>query len=85
MILNSSTFVIVIGFMIGIPVMAASMGAIYGYLGNIINLVIPTIISPLYVLVSFGVIMLTYQLSKLLCSKRVNQVLISEALKPGME
>lgn len=85
MILNSSTFVIVIGFMIGIPVMAASMGAIYGYLGNIINLVIPTIISPLYVLVSFGVIMLTYQLSKLLCSKRVNQVLISEALKAGME
>ncbi len=85
MILNSSTFVIVIGFMIGIPVMAASMGAIYGYLGNIINLVIPTIISPLYVLVSFGVIMLTYQLSKLLCSKRVNQVLISETLKAGME
>ncbi|MEW8985940.1 MAG: FtsX-like permease family protein, partial [Bacillus sp. (in: firmicutes)] len=74
MILNSSTFVIVAGFMISIPIMAASMGAMYGYLGNMINLVLPTIISPLYVAVCFVVIMLTYQLSKLLCAKKVNEV-----------
>ncbi|WP_236932652.1 ABC transporter permease [Geosporobacter ferrireducens] len=85
MILNSSTFVIVAGFMISIPIMAASMGTMYGYLGNMINLVLPTIISPLYVAVCFVVIMLTYQLSKLLCSKRVNEVSMSEALKAGME
>ncbi|WP_236904974.1 ABC transporter permease [Clostridium formicaceticum] len=85
MILNSSTFVIVAGFMISIPIMAASMGAMYGYLGNMINLVLPTIISPLYVAVCFVVIMLTYQLSKLLCAKKVNEVSMSEALKAGME
>ena len=85
MILNSSTFVIVAGFIIAIPIMAASMGAMYGYIGNMINLVLPTIISPLYVAVCFVVIMLTYQLSKLLCSKRVNEVSMNEALKGGSE
>lgn len=85
LILNSSTFVIVAGFIISIPVMAASMSAMYGYLGAMINLVLPTIISPLYVVVCFAAIMLTYQLSKLLCAKRVNAVSMSEALKAGTE
>ncbi len=85
MILNSSTFVIVTGFVLSIPIMAASMDAIYGYLGNMINLVLPTSISPLYVIISFTVIMLTYQLSKLLCTKNVDKVSMSEALKSGME
>jgi len=85
MILNSSTFVIVAGFMIGISIMAASMSSMYGYIGNMINLVLPTIISPLYVVVCFVVIMLTYQLSKLFCSKRVNEVSMNEALKAGTE
>ncbi|GBF32793.1 methyl-accepting chemotaxis protein [Desulfocucumis palustris] len=85
LVLNSSTFVIVAGFIVGIPVMAASMGAMYGYLGAMINLVLPTIISPLYVAVCFAAILLTYQLSKLLCAKKVNAVSMSEALKAGME
>lgn len=85
LILNSSTFVILAGFIISIPVMAASMGAMYGYLGAMINLVLPTIISPLYVVVCFAAIMLTYQLSKLLCAKKVNEVSMSVALKAGTE
>lgn len=85
LILNSSTFVIIAGFVIGIPVMAASMGAMYGYLGSMINLVLPTIISPIYVVVCFAAIMLTYQLSKLLCAKKLNAVSMSEALKAGTE
>lgn len=85
LILNSSTLVIVAGFITGIPVMAASMGAMYGYLGNMINMVLPTIISPLYVAICFAAIMLTYQLSKLLCARRVNAISMSEALKAGTE
>lgn len=85
LILNSSTFVVLAGFIVGIPVMAASMGAMYGYLGAMINLVLPTIISPLYVLICFAAIMLTYQLSKLLCARKVNTVSMSEALKAGTE
>jgi len=85
LILDSSTLVIVAGFIIGIPLVAASFGAMYGYLGKMINLVLPTIISPLYVVVCFAAIMLTYQFSKLLCAKQVDTVSMSEALKAGTE
>ncbi|BAE85457.1 hypothetical protein SDC9_10910 [bioreactor metagenome] len=85
LILNSSTLVITAGFLIGIPVMAASMGAIYGYVGGMINLVLPTVINPIYVIVCFGAIMVTYQLSKLLCARKVHAVSMSEALKAGTE
>jgi len=43
-----SAFVVVIGFLLGIPIMAASMSAMYGYLGVMINLVLPTIVNPLF-------------------------------------
>jgi putative ABC transport system permease protein len=85
LILNSSILVIVVGFITAIPLALASMGAVYGYLGKMINLVLPPIVSPLYVAISFAVIMLTYQLSKLLCTKNVEAVSMSEALKAGTE
>lgn len=85
LILNSSTFVIVAGYLISIPFVAVSFGAMYGYLGSTINLVLPTVISPFYVVLCFVVIMLTYQLSKLMCAKKVNGVTPSEALKVGTE
>ena len=85
LILNSSTPVIVAGFIAGIPLALASMGAVYGYLGKMINLVLPPIVSPLYVVISFVTIMLTYQLSKALCAKSVETVAMSEALKAGTE
>lgn len=85
LILDSATIVILIAFIISIPIMAASMNAIYGYLGNMINLVLPTIISPFYVLVCLAAIMLTYQLSKLICARKVNTVDMSEALKAAAE
>lgn len=85
LVLNSSTFIILAGFIISIPVMTASMSAMYGYLGSMINLVLPTIISPLYVVICFAAIMLTYQLSKLMYAKKVNAVSMSEALKTGTE
>ena len=85
LILNSSTFVVVTGFLIGIPVAVASMGSLYGYLGNLINLVLPPIVSPIYVIISFAAIMLTYQLSKCMCAKNIDTVSMSEALKAGTE
>ncbi len=85
LVLNSSTFVIIAAFIVSIPIMTASMDAMYGYLGNMINLVLPTIISPLYVAICFAAIMLTYQLSKLLCTRKVNAVSMTEALKLGAE
>lgn len=61
------------------------MDAMCCYLGAMINLVLPTIINPLYVAIFFVSIMLTYQLSKFLCANRMNSVSMSEALKAGTE
>ncbi|MGB3977779.1 MAG: ABC transporter permease [Tepidanaerobacteraceae bacterium] len=84
-ILNSSTFIVVAGFLIGIPIAVASMGSLYGYLGNMINLVLPPIVSPIYIIISFVAIMMTYQLSKSMCAKNIDAVSMSEALKAGTE
>jgi putative ABC transport system permease protein len=85
LILNSSTFIVVAGFLIGIPIAVASMGSLYGYLGNMINLVLPPIVSPIYIIISFVAIMMTYQLSKSMCAKNIDAVSMSEALKAGTE
>lgn len=85
LVLNSSTYVVLVGFIISIPIMLTSMGALYDYIGSMVNIVLPTIINPLYVLICFVLIMLTYQLSKLICSRKLNEVSMSEALKAGTE
>lgn len=65
--------------------MTLSANALYGYLGEMINLVLPIIISPLNVTVSFVLIMIIYRLTKMLCAKKVNRITMSEALKAGAE
>lgn len=45
----------------------------------------PVIIDPLYIGVGFVVVMFSYELSKLLCRKKVHAVSMSEALKAGTE
>jgi putative ABC transport system permease protein len=85
LVLNSSTYVVLVGFIISIPIMLVSMGALYGYIGSMVNIVLPTIINPLYVFVCFVLIMLTYQLSKLLCARTLNSVSMREALSAGTE
>lgn len=85
LILNSSTIVVVIGYIIGIPLILASIGGLLQSLDNSVGLTLPLKINPLYILVGFIVVMLTYELSKLMCKKKVNAVSMSEALKSGME
>ena len=85
LVLNSSTYVVLVGFIISIPIMLASMEALYDYIGSMVNIVLPTIINPFYVFVCFVLIMLTYESCKLLCAKTLNAVSMSEALKAGTE
>lgn len=85
LILGGSTPVVIAGFLLGIPVMLASANALYGYLGEMINLVLPMIVSPLYVLISFVLIFSVYELTKLLCGRKLAKISMSEALKAGTE
>jgi putative ABC transport system permease protein len=69
----------------GIPLLLASIGGLLKSLDNSVGLMMPVKLNPLYIAVGFIVIMLTYELSKLLCRKKVNAVSMSEALKAETE
>ena len=85
LILNSSTVFVAIGYAIGVPLLLASIGGLLQSLDKSVGLTMPVKLNPLYIAVGFIVIMLTYELSKLMCRKKVNSVSMSEALKAGME
>ncbi|KJS83824.1 MAG: hypothetical protein JM58_11885 [Peptococcaceae bacterium BICA1-8] len=86
LILNSSTIVVVIGYIIGIPLTFAGIGVLVQSMEDSVGLTLPPLRIDLpYILIGFIVVMLTYELSKLLCRKKVNTVSMSEALKSGME
>jgi putative ABC transport system permease protein len=85
LILDSSSLVIVIGYIIGIPLILASMSAMFKSLTESIKLTLPVTISYSYILVGFVVVYFTYELSKALSRNKINRISMSEALKSGME
>jgi putative ABC transport system permease protein len=85
LILSSSTPVVFIGFWIGLPLMLAVGNTLYGYLGEQINMVMPMIVNPWYVLISFVVIFTVYKVTKWLCGRKLAKISMSEVLKAGTE
>ena len=86
LILNSSTFIVVLGYLIGIPLVLAALGVLTKSLQDSIGLSLPPMRIDLpYLIFGFVMIMACYELSKLLCRKKVNAVPMNEALKAGME
>lgn len=81
LLLNSSNFAVIIGFLLAVPLTISSADLLYSYLGEMINLALPILISPLYVLISLVLIMAAYQLTKLMCGRKLNRIPMQEALK----
>lgn len=85
LILNSSTPAVFIGFWLGLPFMLAFGNILYGIVAEIMNMVIPMIVNPLYVLISFVLIFAVYEITKWLCGRKLAKISMSEALKAGTE
>ena len=85
LILNSSTPAVFIGFWLGLPFMLAFGNNLNAYVAETMNMVIPMIVNPLYVLISFVLIFAVYEVTKWLCGKRLAKISMSEALKAGTE
>lgn len=85
LLLSSSTWAVLAGFFMGIPLMLLSAGAMYAYLGEMINMVLPMILSPLHVAISFILIFAMYWLTKRLSGRRFAKIPMNEALKAGGE
>ncbi|AKN29916.1 permease [Clostridium carboxidivorans P7] len=85
LILNSSSFIVVLGYIIGVPLLLASMHALFKSMTKDMNVSFPVTINYIYVIVGFIIIYLTYKLSKLLSRKKINKISMAEALKSPME
>ncbi|AHH98831.1 FtsX-like permease family protein [Kutzneria viridogrisea] len=85
LILNSSTPAVILGFVLGVPLMIGFGDALFGVVADTINMVIPMVISPLHVVVTFVAIIAIYQVTKQLSSRKILRIPMSEALKAGAE
>jgi putative ABC transport system permease protein len=85
LILNSSSFIVVLGYIIGIPLLLGSLTALFKSMTKEMSISFPVTIEYIYVLVGFIIIYLTFELSKLLSRKKINRISMSETLKSRME
>ena len=85
LILNSSMPAVFIGFWLGLPLMLAFGNYLSGYVAEMINMMIPMIVNPLYVLISFVLIFAVYEITKRLSGRKLAKISMSEALKAGTE
>ena len=85
LVLNSSTWVVIAGYLAGIPLILATMTQFYGSLTKNIDLTMPVTLNFPYILVGFAVVYIIFMLSKALSRKKISRIAMSEALKPGME
>lgn len=84
-ILNSSSFLIVAGYILGIPLLLASLSAMLKSLTMEMSISLPLRIDYGYLLIGFVVIYLTYEVSKALSKKKVNRISMNEVLKSRLE
>lgn len=85
LILNSSSIMIVIGYIIGIPLILTTMSMFFKSLTESVKLTLPVVISYPYVIIGFIVIWLTYEISKAMSKRKVDRISMAEALKAGTE
>jgi putative ABC transport system permease protein len=85
LILNSSTPAVFVGFWLGLPFMLAFGNFLNGYVAEIMNMLIPMILNPWYVLLSFVIIFTVYETTKWMCGRKLTRITMSEALKAGIE
>ena len=85
LILGSSTFIVILGYLLGIPALLGTVGVFYSSLTESLQIVLPVKLNVLYMLLGFIIVMATYELAKWMCRKKVAQIPMSEALKAGAE
>lgn len=85
LVLNGATPFVVFGFALATPLTVMSLDAIYSYLGEMINITLPIMVSPLYVLISFALVLAVYLLTRRLSARKIAQLSMNVALKAGAE
>lgn len=85
MILNSSSFLVILGYIIGIPMLLISLEAMFKSLTKEMSISFPVKIDLVYLIIGFLIIYITYEISKALSRKKVNRISMNEILKSRLE
>ncbi len=65
--------------------MLAFGNTLNGYIAETMNMLIPMIVNPLYVLISFVLIFAVYEITRRLGGRKLAKISMSESLKAGTE
>jgi putative ABC transport system permease protein len=85
LILNSSNFIVVLGYILGVPLLLASLTALFKSMTKDMSISFPVTIDYIYILIGFVIIYLTFELSKLLSRRKINRISMTELLKSRIE
>jgi ABC-type transport system, involved in lipoprotein release, permease component len=85
LILNSSRFIVVLGYILGVPLLLGSLTALFKSMTKEMSISFPVTLDYIYIIIGFVIIYLTFELSKLLSRKKINKISMSEALKSRVE
>ena len=85
LILNGSRPAVFAGFWLGLPLMLAFGNYLFSYIADVLNMLIPMAVNPLYVLIGLALITSVYEITKLVCARNIAKIPMSEALKAGAE
>lgn len=85
LILNSSSFIVVLGYILGVPLLLGSLSALFKSMTKEMSISFPVTIDYIYILIGFVLIYLTFELSKLLSRRKINRISMAEALKSRTE
>lgn len=85
LILGSNTIVVILGYLLGVPALLGTVGALFRSLADTLQVVLPVKLNAWYMLLGFVVVMITYEFAKLMSRKKVARIPMSEALKAVTE
>lgn len=85
MILNSSAFLVILGYILGVPLLLALLGVMFKSLTKEMSISLPITISYNYIIIGFIIIYVTYEFSKALSKKKINRISMTEVLKSRLE
>jgi putative ABC transport system permease protein len=85
LILNSSAFIIILGYILGVPLLLASLGVMFKSITKEMSISLPITISYSYLFIGFAIIYITYEISKALSKGKVNRISMNEVLKSRLE
>ena len=84
MMLNGSRIYVVIGYIIGVPIGYFIIDLIFKIFAEL-DIGLEAKITLPYILIGFVIIALTFEISKAICSRKIEKIALSEALKTQKE